>query len=397
MSNLVLRRIEPSVRQDLETTMVFVAGPRQCGKTTLAEHLLDRLGGAYFTWDDESHRKALRARALPEDAPLWVFDELHKMRAWRGWLKGVVDLDRKRHQKLVMGSARLDAYGRGGDSLQGRYLMTRMHPFTLSELCGLSAVSPDELPEFPLQAPPDAGEQLAALLRLGGFPEPLLSSSDRRAGRWRLAYGARLVREDVRELEALHDLDKVELLFERLPSLVGSQLSLNALREDLEVSFATVASWVTILEKLYAVFRVAPFGTPRIRAVKKTTKAYCWDWARVEDAGARFENLVMFHLLRFVHYLEDVHGEKAELRYVRDVVGHEVDAVVLRKGRPWLAVEIKLDDRPLSRGLVYFLERVSVPHAVQVSLRGNVHRRLEPVGKTQLQAIPAAVFLSNLP
>lgn len=377
--------------------MAFVAGPRQCGKTTLAEHLLAQMGGAYFTWDDESHRKALRARALPEDAPLWVFDELHKMRAWRGWLKGVVDLDRKRHQKLVMGSARLDAYGRGGDSLQGRYLMTRMHPLTLSELCGLPAVSPDDVPELPLQAPAAAGEWLDALLRLGGFPEPLLSSSERRAGRWRLAYGARLVREDVRELEALHDLDKVELLFDRLPGLVGSQLSLNALREDLEVSFATVASWVTILEKLYAVFRVAPFGTPRIRAVKKASKLYCWDWARVEDAGARFENLVMFHLLRFVHYLEDVHGEKAELRYVRDVVGHEVDALVLRKGRPWLAVEIKVDDRPLSPGLVYFLERVAVPHAVQISLRGKVHKRLEPVGKTQIRAMPAAVFLSNLP
>ncbi|MEO8180601.1 MAG: AAA family ATPase [Deltaproteobacteria bacterium] len=397
MSNLLPRRIELSVQEDLQTKMVFVAGPRQCGKTTLAERLLDRLGGAYFNWDDASHRRALRERALPEEAPLWVFDELHKMRAWRGWLKGVVDLDRKRHQKLVMGSARLDAYGRGGDSLQGRYLMTRMHPFTLSEFCGVPALSPDEVIEFPLQAPRAADEHLDALLRLGGFPEPLLSSSERQAGRWRLAYGTRLVREEIRELEALQDLDKVELLFDRIPSLVGSQLSLNALREDLEVAFATVASWMTILEKLYAVFRVAPFGTPRIKAVKKTAKAYCWDWARVEDPGARFENLVMFHLLRFVHYLEDVHGEKAELRYVRDVVGHEVDALVLRKGRPWLAVEIKLDDRPLAPGLVYLLKRVAVPYAVQVSLRGSVHRRLEPVGKTQIRAMPAATFLTHLP
>jgi predicted AAA+ superfamily ATPase len=397
VSNLLPRRIESDVEQDLRTKMVFIAGPRQCGKTTLAERLLDRIGGAYFTWDDEAHRKALRAKALPEEAPLWVFDELHKMRAWRGWLKGVVDLDRKRHQKLVMGSARLDAYGRGGDSLQGRYLMTRMHPFTLSELCGMDVVSPDEVPAFPLRAPEQAQEQLEALLRLSGFPEPLLSGSERQAGRWRLAYGARLVREEVRELELLHELDKMELLFERLPNVVGSQLSLNALREDLEVAFATVASWMTILEKLYAVFRVAPFGTPRIKAVKKASKAYCWDWARVDAPGPRFENLVMMHLLRFVHYLEDVHGEKAELRYVRDVVGHEVDALILRKSKPWLAVEIKLDDQPLSPGLTYFLERVAVPHAVQVSLRGSVHRLHESVGKTQIRSMPAATFLANLP
>jgi hypothetical protein len=377
--------------------MVFVAGPRQCGKTTLAESLLAQIGGAYFTWDDESHRRALRGRLLPEDAPLWVFDELHKMRAWRGWLKGVVDLDKKRHQKLVMGSARLDAYGRGGDSLQGRYLMTRMHPFTLSELCAAAPAAPEQLPEFPVPAPKAATEQLEALLRLGGFPEPLLSASDRRAGRWRLAYGTRLVREEVRELESLHDLDKVELLFERLPAVVGSQLSINALREDLEVAFATVASWLTVLEKLYAIFRVPPFGTPRIKAVKKSAKLYCWDWARVDDPGARFENLVMLHLLRFVHYLEDVHGEKAELRYVRDVVGHEVDALVLRKGRPWLAVEIKLEDRPLAPGLAYFLERVSVPFAVQISLRGGMDRRLSPIGKCQVRAMPAAKFLMNLP
>lgn len=117
----------------------------------------------------------------------------------------------------------------------------------------------------------------------------------------------------------------------------------------------------------------------------------------MEDPGARFENLVMLHLLRLVHYIEDVYGEKAELRYVRDVVGHEVDALVLRKGRPWLAVEVKLDERPLSRGLVYFLERVSVPFAFQVSLRGAIDRRLAPIGKSQVRAVPAAKFLSNLP
>jgi uncharacterized protein len=86
-----------------------------------------------------------------------------------------------------------------------------------------------------------------------------------------------------------------------LPALVGSVLSLNALREDLEVAFDTVKSWLTILERLYASFRVPPLGVPRIKAVKKEQKLYLWDWARVEDEAARFENLAPSHLLRLVH------------------------------------------------------------------------------------------------
>ena len=393
------RRIETFVAADLSAKMVFVAGPRQCGKTTMAERLLAKESppGAYFNYDVAAHRSVLRGGALPEAAPLWVLDEIHKMVTWRNWLKGLWDLHRKTHRILVTGSARLDAYRRGGDSLQGRYFLHRMHPITLSELCGLPAPDPSRLPELPSAAPPDATEKLAALMRFGGFPEPLLGGSDRRAARWRLGYGTRLVREDLRDLERVRDLDKLELLLERLPVAVGSVLSINSFRGDLEVAFETVRSWIAALERLYAVFRVPPLGAPRIKAVKKEQKLYFWDWSRIDDPAARFENLVVLHLLRLCHHLEDVEGERAELRYLRDVVGHEVDAVVLRKGRPWLAVEVKLADRPLDANLRYFLERVHVPYAFQVSLDGSIDRRLPDIHRTVVRQVPAATFLSNLP
>lgn len=394
----ILRRVEPVVVQDLESKMVFVAGPRQCGKTTLAERLIRKRGGAYFSWDVPAHRRALTAGLLPEGPRLWAFDELHKYRGWRNWLKGVFDLHRRTHEILVTGSARLDLYSHGGDSLQGRYFLHRLHPFTLGEVMR-TRLSDD--PEDWLEASADtsgkAQEVLEALLRFGGFPEPFLGSSDRRAARWRLAYGDRLVREDVRDLENLRSLDKIELLFERLAEGVGSVLSLNALREDLEVAFDTVSAWTGVLERLYAVFRLPPLGSPRIKAVKKEQKLYFWDWARVADEAARFENLLVAHLVRLAHWLEDVHGERAEVRYARDVVGHEIDAVVLRRGRPWLAVEAKLDDRPLDSGLRYFLERVRIPHALQVSLRGKVDRRIPDIGGARVRLLPAATFLARLP
>ena len=142
---------------------------------------------------------------------------------------------------------------------------------------------------------------------------------------------------------------------------------------------------------------MAPFGPPRIRAVKKSQKLYFWDWSRVADPGPRFENVIMFHLLRLVHYLRDILGERAELRFFRDRTGHEVDAVVLRQGKPWMAVEAKLEERPLDRGLRYLLERVSIPWAFQVSLGGDRDRRIPSVGQSDVRQVSAARFLANLP
>lgn len=394
----VERRAEPQIVEDLAEKMVLVSGPRQCGKTTLAQRLVKRRRGAYFTWDSAAHRAALRRQELPDSAPLWVFDELHKLRGWQSWLKGIYDLDERRHSILVTGSARLDLLRRSGDSMQGRFFHTRLHPITLSELLGVRAIAaPEALLELAGSVPRRAQAELESLLRLGGFPEPLLSGSDRRAARWRLGYGELICRQEARDLEALHDLDRLERLYERLPTTVGSPLSVNALREDLEVAFATVASWLGALERLQALFRVPPWGPARIKAVKKAQKLYFWDWARVTAPAARIENLVAVHLLRLVHWLEDVHGQKAELRYLRDVVGHEVDFVVLRGTQPWLAVEVKASDGPLDPGLRYFLERSAVPFAFQVAVSGSLDRRPSSVGATIVRQLPLAAFLSQMP
>lgn len=345
------RYLLPQLSADLARKMVFVAGPRQVGKTTLALSLPGAPDG-YRNWDVASHRQQLLAGELPP-GDLWVLDEIHKYHRWRNWLKGLWDGRRKGQRLLVTGSARLDYYRRGGDSLQGRYHLLRLHPLSFAEL------------QMATQ------RDLVALTTLGGFPEPFLSGSEREARRWSRDYRTRLVRDEVVDLERVDDLASLELLMQRLPDLVGSPLSINGLREDLQVSHKTLARWLQILERFYAIFRVAPFGTAKIRAIKKAQKHYHVDWSLVTEPGARFENVVGSHLLKWVHWQQDVEGRDFDLRYFRDVDGREVDFVVVEGKKPVLFVECKVGDDALDKGIRYLRGKFPGVDAWQVSLHGT--------------------------
>lgn len=394
----IIRTIYKVIKKDLNKKMVFLSGPRQCGKTTLAKGFFKIYSSEYYNWDIDEHRKIIRQKKLNESHKLWIFDELHKFKSWRNWLKGLFDLHHTNHKILVTGSARLDIYSRGGDSLQGRYFFHRLHPFTFAEITGkFPKTSFNQTLEFSLSSSKGSKKLLLDLLQLGGFPEPFLSGSEKESKRWRLTYGARLIKEDIRDLEMVQDLSKMELLFEHLPNTVGSILSINSLREDLEVSFETVRNWINIFEKNYLCFRIPPYGAPKFRAVKKESKLYLWDWAYIENISNRIENLIAFHLLRFVHWCEDVEGEKVELRYFRDTRGHEVDFIVMKNHKPWIAIEVKQSARDIDKNLKYLLERVYIPYAFQVHLEGNENYRVENINNSQVRVMPIDAFLINLP
>jgi len=348
------RYIKAFVEQDLREKMVFLGGPRQVGKTTLALSLLD--GGneehpAYKNGDSLTARKALLQGALPAEQDLVILDEIHKYKGWRNLVKGFYDVNRSRKRFLITGSARLDHYRRGGDSLQGRYHYRRLHPLSLHEL----SRSPTR-------------SDLDHLLRFGGFPEPFLKGNTRHWKRWQNERQSRVIHDDLVSLEHVKEVSQLDLLAQVLQERVGAPLSINNLREDLSVAFETADRWVTMLENLYFCFLVRPFGLPRLRAARKERKLYMWDWSVCDKESARFENLVASNLLKYCHLAEDNEGDRMELMFVRDSMQRELDFVVVRNHKPEFAVECKTGEHGLSRNIPYFAQRTTIPHFYQVHM-----------------------------
>ena len=358
------RYLGPAITPVLPRKMVFIGGPRQVGKTTLALSLLgtnaDESHPAYFNWDDPRAAARIRRVELPPDEPLIVLDEIHKYARWRNLVKGIYDTEKSRRRIVVTGSARLDHYRKGGDSLANRYRYFRLHPF-----------SPRELSARPTQRDVDA------LLRFGGFPEPLFRQDEREHRIWQRDRLSRVVRDDLRDLEHVREVSLLEHLVELLPARVGSPLSIRSLREDLAVDHKTVERWLTILENLYLCFRIPPLGGTRIRAVKKEQKLYLWDWSLAPAGGPRFENMVASQLLKYCHFVEDTEGHAMELRFLRDTDKREVDFVVLRDRAPLFAVECKTGERAISPAIRYFAERTDIPRFFQVHL-GDRHFETGP-------------------
>ena len=373
--------------------MVLLSGPRQVGKTTMSLQILDRASPrdpVYLTWDRPEHRKVIRELAWSRTGTVAVLDEVHKYAGWKNLIKGFHDTEGQSQRLLVTGSAKLELFRKGGDSLVGRYHGHRLHPLSVGELARAGSVPDGELLDDPVQWPTAAdppADTLASLLELGGFPEPLLEGSSRQARRWRLGRRDQVLRQDLRDLTMIREVTLVEQLVDLLAERVASPLSINSLREDLQVDHKTVTSWIDALERLQVVYRVRPFAGSLARTLRKESKVYFWDWSEVEPGGPRFENLVAGHLLKLCHWMQDVEGHRLELRYVRDREKHEVDFLLLRDGKPWLLVEAKSGAAPLERSLAYFQERLGVPFAIQVNGSGGAGKSI----------VPAARFLGALP
>ena len=367
------RYLVSQIRQDLARKMVFVAGPRQVGKTTLALGLPGASAG-YLSWDVAEHRERILKRELPPSR-LWVFDEIHKYRSWRNLLKRTLRWPKARSEN----SWSQEALG---------WISTVSAAIRFRD--GITCCGSTRSRQKNSVIRTSTG--LSDLLKLGGFPEPFLSGSEVEARRWSRDYRNRLVREEVAGLERIQDLGNLELLALRLPELVGSPLSINALREDLQLSHKTVDSWLQVLERLYAIFRLSPFGAPRIRAVKKEQKHYQFDWSLVPSDPARFENLIASHLLKWVHFEQDARGRGLELRYFRDTDGREVDFVVVEGRRPQLLVECKWGDTAVDRGLRYLKARFPAADAWQISATGSKDY-LTPDG---IRVSPALALLERL-
>ncbi|MCP4682633.1 MAG: ATP-binding protein [Desulfobacterales bacterium] len=388
--------------------MMLLAGPRQVGKTTLAKQFLDMWPdkGAYFNWDISRHRKAilsgqdlLAESRRPGARPLIIFDELHKMGRFKSWLKGFYDDNRDDAAIWVTGSGRLDLYQKGGDSLLGRHFLYHMHPLTPGELQGRSPGASPEDPEAGWRRlAMDRVEEcdIDALLTFGGFPEPFLKQEKAFHLRWIRTRRERITHEDVRDLTRIQDVDRLEHLVRLLNPRVASPLSINSLREDLGTAFETIQTWMSALERLYYIYGVLPYSRRLQRAITGARKYYFWDWSEVRDEGARFENLVMSHLLKACYTWTDFGLGEYRLWYIRDREKREVDALVTLDDQPWLMVEIRLSDIRPARPLIRFSKQLNCTKAVQVVKTSGVYRQVK-VENDIFHVVSAGAFLSWLP
>jgi uncharacterized protein len=385
------RYLTPYIISDLAEKMVFIGGPRQVGKTTLAAKLVAPQfnGFTYYNWDNRHDRKQILADELPSNSELLIYDEIHKYRKWKTLLKGLYDSHKEQLKFLVTGSARLNIYRKGGDSLLGRYHYYTLHPFTLAEMINKKN-DLQILKSLPIEAN-DHYEDFLTLDRFGGFPAILLGQSEKALRRWHNEKIDRYFREDIRDLEPVRDIGNLQLLADMLPQRVGSLLSINALREDLEVSHRAVTHWLNILEQFYYHFRIYPYHQRKIRSIKKEPKLYLVDWSEISDEAARFENLIASHLLKLVHFLYEHEGYKTELHYMRNVDKKEIDFLITVAKKPWLAVEAKLQDTEPSPSLHYFNDRLKIPFLYQVIKKRGVDHI-----KNNVRIVSADRFLASL-
>jgi predicted AAA+ superfamily ATPase len=371
-----MRYLAKYILDDSKKKMVFLTGPRQSGKTTLVLDLLKDLQGIYLNWDDQDHRRQILKRDWSDEETYVALDEIHKYSRWKNFLKGTYDTQKDKHRFIITGSAKLDIYKKGQDSMLGRFFSWRVHPLCLSELKH-HFKNNDE-------------SNLDKLIKLGGFPEPFFEGREVYAKRWRKEKLKLVFRQDIQELESIKDISLLELFYQGITERVGSEIVVSNMARDLEIAPKTAKSWLNILEKTYAVFIVPPYGKGIAKAITKTPKVYLYDNGEVfGDEGAKFKNLVGTHLYKRIQFLEDLYGDKYELNYLRDKNGHEVDFVIVKNNRPVCLIEVKLNETTRSKSLYYYKERLKVDHCLQL-----IKSKVKAQTKDQIVVTSAYEWLS---
>ncbi len=390
-----------------DKSMVFMAGPRQTGKTTLAKMFLEqRPNGLYFNWDIPRDRARLienpdffsEMERRDLSAPLVVFDEIHKYKDWKNYLKGAYDRFHEGFEFLVTGSGRLDMYQKGGDSLAGRYFLFHLWPFTLSEL-GDKTRTIEDFMNAPLAlAEGDngaLGEIWEGLETFSGFPEPFLKQSNATYNRWSSMYAQQLIREDIRDLTAIKSISDLETLYYLMASRVCSPLSIPSLSKDLKSAYNTVANWIAVFERFFISFSIGPWTRKISRAIQKERKSYLWDTPRIKDDAARFENMVAIELFRAVTTWNDMGWGRFSLHFIKNKEQQEVDFLIAADHDPFLLVEAKLTETRPSAALRKFQDCLQIP-AVQLVRRPGGFR-LYANNECDILVAPAWQWIAALP
>jgi len=382
--------------------MMFLTGPRQVGKTTLAKMLLSTRKGIYLNWDNlqdkllilqgyDAFLSSLKLNQLTEKKPLIVFDEIHKMVDWKNFLKGFFDTYKGQLKIIVTGSAKMDVYQKGGDSLMGRYFIYYLHPFSVAECVHKKLELKD------IQSPKKISQKnWNDLLTFGGFPEPFLKRDILFVKRWQNLKHQQLFREDLRDLNRIRQMSQCELLATTLQQQATQLLNYSKLAQRVRISDYSVREWLDALKSVYYCFFVHPWAENISRALVKEPKCYLWDWSMIQDEGARIENFVACHLLKAIHFWTDMGLGKYELFFVRDKDKNEVDFLIAKEHVPWILIEVKKSaNSALNPALYRFQKQLRVKHILQLAFNmPYVDRDCLSIDAPMI--VPAQTFLSQL-
>jgi predicted AAA+ superfamily ATPase len=349
------RYLSSPIKKDSDKKIILLSGPRQSGKTTLTKQLFTNYD--YLNFDDSNDREAILKKFWRRDSEAILFDELHKMTEWKRWLKGIYDTQGNRPRLFVTGSANLNTFRKGGDSLAGRFFSFRLHPLDLKEGVTLWKNNSDDV--------------FHRLMNFSGFPEPFLEGTPDFYRRWQKSHLDIMLRQDFLDLFSVHSLKTIELLFDLLRPRISSTTSFANLARDLQVDSKSIKNWLIMLENIYAIFPITPYHHNIARSLLKEPKFYFYDIGRISDEGAKLENLVACALLKEIHFLEDVYGYTGTLHYLRTKDGIEVDFLVVVNDRPLLCIEVKTADATPSKNFAHFKKYLRDAKCIQLVLNLN--------------------------
>jgi predicted AAA+ superfamily ATPase len=343
--------------------VVVVTGPRQAGKSTLVRTHPKTAERPYFNLDRPA--TLLRARsdrdAFVRSEPQMTIDEVQRDPGLLLAIKTAVDDDRRgtRGRFLLTGSANLLMMKQVGDSLAGRAYYLKLQPLTRREQAGTGATgiwtdffetSPDDWLDV-VRAQDASSEDWRAAVRRGGFPGAAVQQRDDE-GRslWFDGYIATYLERDLRDLQAVSNLQDFQALMQASALRIGNLLNYAELARDVRMPPSTVHQYLNLLETSFQITRLPAFASNRTKRLIKTPKLYWNDVGLAlhlgggEPLGSHLENYVLTDLLAW----RDTETPRAEIAYWRTAHGEEVDFVVDRKRR-LLAIEVKSGGAPAPR------------------------------------------------
>jgi len=335
----MIRNITVHIQKYANKKIILITGPRQSGKTTVSKMIDESFD--YLNFDNSEHVRIILSKGWDRKKNVLILDEIHKMKKWKGWLKGIYDVEGLNPKIIATGSAKLDSYRKVGDSLAGRYFQYRLHPLDIREL---SRLNPNENPR----------DILDKIDEFSGFPEPYLEGTKQFYNLWKKTHLDIILRQDLVDDNSVKDIKSIEILIELMRDRVGSPVSYSSLAVDLQVSDKTVKRWLQILENMYVLFKLVPYSQNIARSTVKQPKYYFYDVARVKDKGARLENIVACSLIKEIHFQNDCLGQSLDLSFLRKKDGVEIDFAISDDGQLKTVIEVKSSDENLSHSFKVF-------------------------------------------